>query len=84
MGHVLLIEAFAALGAPATVYVRPVTGAALIAHLSEKERKQSRLKPKELFYELHRANGEYIQTYEGRNAAVGAALLLEYVPVSVH
>jgi hypothetical protein len=77
-------EAFAALGAPNLVYVRPVTGAEIIASAPAAALENVELDPLQTLYAVHRADGERLAVMSDRAAAVSAALAHELAPVSVH
>ena len=81
---VLSTEAFAALGAPDLVYVRPVTGAELLASVAMAQAQGFELKPDQTLYAVHRADGERLAVLTDRESAVAAALAHELAPVSVH
>lgn len=81
---VLSTEAFAALGAPDLVYVRPVTGAELLANVAVAQAQGFELNPGQVLYAVHRADGERLAVLTDRDAAVAAALAHELAPVSVH
>ncbi len=81
---VLSTEAFAALGAPDLVYVRPVTGAELLASVAMAQAQGFELNPGQILYAVHRADGERLAVLTDRDAAVAAALAHELAPVSVH
>ena len=70
-------EAFAALGAPDLVYVRPVTAAEITALGVD-------LDPDQILYAVHRADGERLAVMEDRDSARAAAIAHELAPVSVH
>ncbi|MCI3181531.1 DUF1150 domain-containing protein [Caulobacter sp. CCUG 60055] len=70
-------EAFAALGAPDLVYVRPVTAAEITALGVD-------LDPDQILYAVHRADGERLAVMEDRDSAMAAAIAHELAPVSVH
>jgi hypothetical protein len=84
MTPVLSIEAFAALGAPDLVYVRPVTGAEILASVPTAEVRGFELTPDQTLYAVHRADGERLAVLTDRDSAVAAALAHELAPVSVH
>lgn len=85
MTPVLSTEAFAALGGPDLVYVRPVSGAELLASVSPDQVQPGYdLKPKQILYAVHRADGERLAVMADRASAVAAALAHELAPVSVH
>lgn len=83
MTPVLSTEDFAALGGPELVYVRPIKAAEIIAS-TPAEQIQDKLDPNQIFYAVHRADGERLAVLTDRNAAVAAALAHELAPVSVH
>ena len=67
-------EAFAALGAPDLVYVRPVTAAEITALGVD-------LDPDQILYAVHRADGERLAVMEDRDSAMAAAIAHELAPV---
>ena len=77
-------EAFAALGAPDLVYVRPVTAAEIIADTPAAALRGYDLSPQQTLFAVHRAAGERLSVLGDRDSAVAAALAHELVPVSVH
>jgi len=77
-------EAFAALGAPSLVYVRPVTGAELIASTPAGALDEVELAPDQTLYAVHGADGARLAVMTDRATAVAAALAHELAPVSVH
>lgn len=79
----LTLEAFAALGAPDLVYVRPIKAAEIIAS-TPANRIQDDLDPNQILYAVHRADGERLAVLTDRDAAMAAALAHELAPVSVH
>lgn len=81
---ILSIEAFAALGAPDLVYVKPVTAAEILASTPNIEVEGFELDPKQMLYALHRADGERLAVLTDRESAVAAAIAHELAPVSVH
>ena len=80
----LTIEAFAALGAPDLVYVRPVKAAEILASVPAAQVQGFELDPDQTLYAVHRADGERLAVLTDRQAAVAAALAHELAPVSVH
>jgi hypothetical protein len=80
----LSIEAFAALGAPDLVYVRPVSGAEILASVPTAQAKGIDLAPDQTLYAVHRADGERLAVLTDRDSAMAAALAHELAPVSVH
>ena len=84
MTPVLTTEAFAALGGPNLVYVRPVMGAEILASVPASQIEGIELTPEQVLYAVHRADGERLAVMTDRNSAVAAALAHELAPVSVH
>ncbi len=83
MTPTLSTEAFAALGGPDLVYVRPIRAAEILANTPEIEI-EGHLTPDQILYAVHRADGERLAVLTDRNAAMAAALAHELAPVSVH
>jgi hypothetical protein len=84
MTPVLTSEAFAALGAPNLVYVRPVKAAEIMASVPSASIQGFELDPDQTLYAVHRADGERLAVLTDRESAVAAALAHELAPVSVH
>ena len=84
MTPVLTTEAFAALGAPNLVYVRPVKAAEILASVPLAQVQGFDLDPEQTLYAVHRADGERLAVLTDKDAAVAAALAHELAPVSVH
>lgn len=84
MTPVLSTEAFAALGAPNLVYVRPIKAAEIIAITPTAQMQSFELDPDQILYAVHRADGERLAVLTDRDAAMAAALAHELAPVSVH
>jgi hypothetical protein len=84
MTPVLSTEAFAALGAPNLVYVRPVKGAEILASTPTAQVHGFDLQPDQTLYAVHRADGERLAVLTDRDSAMAAALAHELAPVSVH
>lgn len=82
--QLLTKEAFAALGAPDLVYVRPVSAAQVIAETPAARLQGFALQPEQTLYAVHRADGERLAVMTDRDSAVAAALAHELAPVSVH
>ncbi|MBI1683555.1 DUF1150 family protein [Caulobacter hibisci] len=76
-------EAFAALGAPDLVYVRPIKAAEILADAPEGV-EEFDLAPDQTLYAVCRADGARLAVLTDRDAAVAAALAHELAPVSVH
>ncbi len=74
-------EAFAALGGPNLVYVRPVKASDLAPAMTSEGLP---LDPEQTLYAVHRADGERLAVLIDRDTAVAAALAHELAPVSVH
>jgi hypothetical protein len=78
-------EAFAALGAPDLVYVRPIKAAEIMADVpvgvSDEE---IDLSPDQTLYAVFRADGARLAVLTDKDSAVAAALAHELAPVSVH
>lgn len=84
MTPILTTEAFAALGAPSLVYVRPIKAAEIIANTHPSQIQSFELDPEQTLYAVHRADGERLAILTDRDAAMAAALAHELAPVSVH
>ena len=80
----LSAEAFAALGAPNLVYVRPVLAAEIIGDTPLEQIRGFDLKPEQVLYAVHRADGARLAVMGDKDSAVAAALAHELAPVSVH
>ncbi len=77
-------EAFAALGGPSLVYVRPVSAAEVLADTPVGQVQGFDIKPDQTLYAVHRADGARLAVMGDKNAAVAVALAHELAPVSVH
>ena len=77
-------EDFAALGAPSLVYVRPIKAAEIMADTPVETIKGFDLRPEQILYAVHRADGARLAVLGDRDSAVAAALAHELAPVSVH
>ena len=84
MTPVLTTEAFAALGAPNLVYVRPIKAAEILANTPAAQIQSFELDPDQTLYAVHRADGERLAVLTDKDAAMAAALAHELAPVSVH
>jgi len=84
MTPALTTEAFANLGAPDLVYVRPIKAAEILADTSVEQIRGFSLDPEQVLYAVHRADGERLAVMTDKDAAVAAALAHELAPVSVH
>jgi hypothetical protein len=77
-------EAFAALGSPDLVYVKPVKAREILAATQLAQVQGVELDPDQTLYAVHRADGERLAVMTDRETAVAAALAHELAPVSVH
>jgi hypothetical protein len=77
-------EAFAALGAPDLVYVRPIKARDILGETPDDMVKGFSLDPNQILYAVHRADGERLAVLTDRSSAVAAALAHDLAPVSVH
>lgn len=84
MTPTLSTEAFANLGAPDLVYVRPIKASEIIASVPAQQIESFHLDPEQTLYAVHRADGERLAVLSDRDAAMAAALAHELAPVSVH
>lgn len=84
MTPALSMEAFAALGAPNLVYVRPIKAAEVIASTPAAQIEGFKLDPEQTLYAVHRADGERLAILTDRESAMAAAVANELAPVSVH
>ena len=84
MTPVLSPEAFAALGAPDLVYVRPIKGAEILADTPVEDIRGFPVEPDQILYALHSADGARLAVMSDKETAVAAAIAHELAPVSVH
>ena len=80
----LTTEAFAALGGPNLVYVRPIRAKDILGETQVQLGDGFNLNPDQILYAVHRADGERLAVLTDRDSAVAAALAHELAPVSVH
>ena len=80
----LSAEAFASLGGPNLVYVRPISGAEIIASTPLEQLQGFQVEPSQILYAVHRADGERLAVLTDKLSAIAAALAHELAPVSVH
>jgi hypothetical protein len=80
----LSAEAFAALGAPELVYVRPVTGAEILADTPVEHIRGFHIEPDQILYALHGADGSRLAVMSDKETAVAAAHAHELAIVSLH
>lgn len=84
LSEVLTPEAFAALGAPDVVYVRPIRAAEILASTPTGRIEGIELDPDQVLYAVHRADGARLAVLGDRDSAMAAAVAHELAPVSVH
>jgi hypothetical protein len=77
-------EAFAALGGPNLVYVRPVKARDVLGATPVEAPQGFSIDPNQTLYALHRADGERLAVLGDRESAFAAALAHELTPVTVH
>jgi hypothetical protein len=82
--HHLTAEAFAALGGPNLVYVRPIKAAEIMADTPLEQIQGFDLKPDQTLYAVHRADGARLAVLGDKDSAVAAAVAHDLAPVSVH
>jgi hypothetical protein len=80
----LSVEAFAALGAPTLVYVRPIRAAEVMEGAQAETADGLAVDPEQMLYAVHRADGARLAVLGDKQSAVAAALAHELAPVSVH
>ncbi len=84
MTHSLTNEAFAALGAPDMVYVRPVKAEDVLAQTPLAAQEGLDILPHQILYAVHGADGSRLAILTDRDSAYAAARANELAPVSVH
>jgi hypothetical protein len=77
-------EAFAALGAPALVYVRPIKASEIMRTAPPEAIESFQLQPDQILYAVHRADGERLAVLTDRDSAYAAAFANALAPVCVH
>jgi len=77
-------EAFADLGAPELVYLRPIKGSDILAETPVEEIRGFPIAPDQILYALHGANGARLAVMTDRETAIAAARAHELALVSVH
>ena len=80
----LTTEAFAALGGPELVYVRPVKARDVLGATPVEAVQGFSVDPEQVLYALHRADGERLAVLGDRQSAIAAAIAHELAPVAVH
>jgi hypothetical protein len=84
MTPILTSEAFAALGAPDLVYVRPIKASDVVGATRLETVEGIELDPNQTLYAVHGADGERLAVLVDRESAMAAAVAHELAPVSVH
>ena len=84
MTPVLSPEAFAALGAPDLVYVRPIIGREILADTPVEDIRGFPIEPDQVLYAVCGADGARLAVVSDKETAVATALAHELAPVSVH
>lgn len=77
-------KAFAELGAPDLVYVRPVKVRELVGGRPVQVAPGVRMNPEQTLYAVYGADGERLAVMMERDEAFAAAVAHELAPVSVH
>ena len=77
-------EAFAALGAPTLVYVRPVKAKDVLGDTPVDSARGIAFDPERTLYAVHGADGVRLAVLGDRDSAIAAAIANELAPVSVH
>jgi hypothetical protein len=80
----LTTEAFAALGGPNLVYVRPVKARDVLGATPVEGVEGFSIDPEQTLYAVHRADGERLAVLGDRQSAIAAAIANELAPVAVH
>ena len=84
MTPILTSEAFAALGAPDLVYIRPIKAEEVIGATPVEAVQGFSLDPDQTLYAVHSADGARLAVLVDRESAMAAAMAHELAPVSVH
>ena len=79
----LTTEAFAALGAPHMVYVRPIKAREVLGSTPVESIQGFAIDPDQTLYALCSAGGERLAVLGDRESAIAAALAHELAPVAV-
>jgi hypothetical protein len=77
-------EAFAALGAPNLVYVRPIKASEILGEAPVEDVQGITVDPDQTLYAVHRADGVRLAVLGDRDSAYAAAISHELTPVTVH
>jgi hypothetical protein len=80
----LTTEAFAALGGPDLVYVRPIKAKEILGATPIKDVQGMPIDPDQTLYAVHRADGARLAVLGDRQSAIATALAHELAPVAVH
>ena len=80
----LTTEAFAALGGPDLVYVRPIKADEILANVPPEARQGEQLTSDQILYAVHGADGARLAVLADRDSAHAAARANELAPVAVH
>lgn len=80
----LTTEAFAALGAPNLVYVRPIKAAEVLGDSPVDDVQGMPIDPEQTLYAVHRADGVRLAVLGDRDSAYAVAISHELTPVTVH
>lgn len=84
MSPALSRKAFAELGAPSLVYVRPLRAGDLGDETGIQAPHGQRVRPDQILYGVYGADGERLAVMLQRDEAFAAAMAYELAPVSVH
>lgn len=84
MSPALSRKAFAELGAPSLVYVRPLRAGDLDGDAGLKTPHGQPVRPDQILYGVYGADGERLAVMLQREEAFAAAMAYELAPVSVH
>ena len=78
-------EAFAALGGPNLVYVRPVKAGEVLGETAEEQAQGAfEIHPNQTLYAVHRADGQRLAVMIDRETAIATAIANDLAPVAVH
>jgi len=80
----LTTEAFALLGAPNMVYVRPIKARDVLGSTPVEAVEGFSIDPEQTLYAVCRADGERLAVLGDRQSAIAAAIAHELAPVAVH
>ena len=80
----LTTEAFAALGAPDLVYVRPIRASDVLEDARVETAADVEIDPDQILYAVHGADGERLAVMLDRETAFAAAVAHDLEPMSVH